>query len=112
MLNKNEIIKKQKLLNETDERMANTFKALSDVNRYRIFRILAKQPQLTVSNIAKILKISVPLASQHVKVLTNAKILQKERVGKKIFPKIKHSNPFVKTVIKTIPYCTRGDYFD
>jgi hypothetical protein len=28
--------------------------------------------------------------------------LQKKRVGKKVFPKLKNDNPFVKAAIKTI----------
>ncbi len=102
MLSKKEILKKRKLLSETDKGMAAVFKVLSDVNRYRIFRILAEQPRLSVSNIARILNISLPLASQHIKILVHTKLLQKEREGKKVFPKLEHGNPFVKAMIKTI----------
>lgn len=102
MLSKKEILKNRKILNETDTSMAAAFKILGDVNRYRIFRILAQQPKITVSGIALILNISLPLASQHIRVLTNANILEKERAGKKIFPKLKHGNSFVQAVVKTI----------
>ena len=102
MLNNQEIQTNRKLFNETDKSMAAAFKVLSDVNRYRIVRLLANQPQLSVSNIAEILNISLPLASQHIKILTHANILQKERAGKKIFPVLEHGNPFVQAVIKTI----------
>lgn len=102
MLSEKEIEKNRKIFSETDKNMAAAFKVLSDVNRYRIFRILAEQPKISVSDIAKILNISLPLASQHLKVLTNANILQKERDGKKVFTKLEKGNPFVKAVIKTI----------
>jgi DNA-binding transcriptional ArsR family regulator len=102
MLTSIDIQKNRKLFSENDENITATFKALSDLNRYRIFRILVQQPKLSVSSIALILDISLPLASQHIKVLTNANLLQKERRGKQIFPKLEHDNPFVKGIIKTI----------
>lgn len=102
MLSEKEIRKNRKLFSETDKSMAAAFKVLSDVNRYRIFRILAEQPKLSVGNIARILDISLPLASQHLRVLAHANLLQKERDGKKIFPKLEYGNPFVQAVVKTI----------
>ena len=102
MLSEKEIKKSRQIFSETDKSMAAAFKILSDVNRYRIFRILAEQPKIPVSGIARILNISVPLASQHIKILTHANMLQKERSGKKVFPKLEHGNPFVQVIVKTI----------
>ncbi|MFA5995064.1 MAG: metalloregulator ArsR/SmtB family transcription factor [Patescibacteria group bacterium] len=102
MLNQKAILKNRKVFSKIDKNMAAAFKVLSDVNRYRIFRLLVEQPELTVGDIAHILKISLPLASQHIKILEHANLLQKERAGKKIFPKLKHGNPFVQAVITTI----------
>ncbi|KKQ70875.1 MAG: ArsR family transcriptional regulator [Candidatus Peregrinibacteria bacterium GW2011_GWC2_39_14] len=102
MLTEKELKKNREIFNESDKSMAEAFKVLSDVNRYRMFRVLAQQPKLTISDIARILGISLPLASQHLKVLTMANLLQKERDGKKVFPKLEHGNPFVQAVVKTI----------
>ncbi len=102
MIGEKELRRNRALFSETDKRIAAAFRVLSDVNRLRIFRVLAEQPKLSVSNIAKILDISLPLASQHLKILAHAKLLQKEKVGKKIFPKLEHSNPFVQAIVKTI----------
>jgi len=102
MLSKKEVLKNRKIFSETDKRMTVAFKALSDISRYRMFRVLLKQPQLSITNIAQILNISLSLASQHLKILTHADLLQKERKGKKVFPKLEHENPFVKLVVKTI----------
>jgi DNA-binding transcriptional ArsR family regulator len=102
MLTEKEILKNRKLLSETDKSMAAAFKILSDVNRYRIFRILAEQPKISIGSIARILDISLPLASQHIRILTHANMLQKEKDGKKVFPKLEHGNPFVQAVVKTI----------
>lgn len=102
MLTQKEIQKNRKILSDTDKKMAAAFKVLSDVNRYRMFRILAEQPKLSVSSIAKVLGISLPLASQHIKILVQANLLQKERQGKKVFPVLDQDNPLVAVVIKTI----------
>lgn len=101
-LTKKEIQQNRSIFSETDKIMAATFKTLSDVNRYRIFRILAEQPKLTVSSIAEILDISLPLASQHIKILAHANLLRKERTGKKVLTKLEISNPFVQAMVKII----------
>lgn len=102
MLSKKEIQENRKIFSESDKTMAAAFKVLGDINRYRIFRVLAQQPKLSVSNIARILDISLPLASQHIKILKHADLLQKEREGKKVFPKLDSSSPFIQVVSKTI----------
>jgi len=102
MISQRDIQLNRKLFSESDKSMVDAFKVLSDISRYRIFRILAAQPRLSVGNIAKILDISLPLASQHVKILTHANLIQKERQGKKVFPKLEHDNPFVQAIVKTI----------
>lgn len=104
MLNEKEIQKNLKILSDTDKSMAATFKVLSDVNRYRIFRILVEQPKLSVSAIAQILDISLPLASQHLKILVQANLLQKMKDGKQVFPTIVQGNPFVPAILKTIKH--------
>lgn len=106
MLSEKEILDNRKIFSEYDVSMAAVFKVLSDVNRYRMFRILVQQPKLTISDIARILDISLPLASQHLKVLTSANLLQKKKEGKKVFPKLEHGNPLVKAVVKTIKIST------
>lgn len=104
MLSEKELKKNLKILNDTDKSMAATFKVLSDVTRYRIFRILVEQPKLSVSTIAQMLNISLPLASQHLKILVQANLLQKMKDGKQVFPTIVQSNPFVPAIIKTIKH--------
>lgn len=102
MLTAQEIQARRNLLTEADESMVAAFKALSEINRYRIFRILTDQPAISVGDIAEILGISLPLVSQHIKILTLANVLQKNRKGRKIFPKIKYHNPLVRVVVKAI----------
>ena len=102
MLTEKEINKNRKIFKESDKAMSLVFKVLSDVNRYRIFCLLAEQPKLSISDIAKILHISLPLASQHIRILTHVNLVKKERYGKMVFPKLEHTNPFVQAVLMTI----------
>lgn len=102
MLSQKEILQNRAILSEGDKKMAAAFKVLSDINRYRIFRVLAQQPKLPVSGIALILDISLPLASQHINILERANLLQKEKRGKNVFPRLEYSNPFVQAITKTI----------
>lgn len=102
MLSSDEIQKNRKIFTEMDKTMSSALKVLCDINRYRIFRILTVQPKLTVSDIAQILDISLPLASQHLKILATANLLQKERDGKKVLLKLEKKNPFVLAIAKTI----------
>jgi len=102
MLTQKEINKNRKIFTESDKIMAGIFKALSDINRYRIFRLLAVYPDLSISDIARIINISLPLASQHIRVLTHANLIKKERNGKMILPKLEQNNNFVQAVVKII----------
>ncbi len=104
MLTEKQIQKNRKIFSDSDEVVASTFKVLGVVNRYRIFRLLLQHSNLTVSDIAQILDISLPLASQHIKILQDARLLHKERGGKKIFPTLKYDNPLVQAAVKTIEH--------
>ncbi len=102
MLSEKEIQKNRKLFTETDRDLSAVFKILSDINRYRIFLLLTGSSRLSIGNIARILDISVPLASQHLRILAHGKFLEKKREGKKIYPKLERHNPLVKVVIKAL----------
>lgn len=99
MLSEKEIQKNRKLFTDKDRELSAVFKILSDINRYRIFLLLMGSSPVSVGSIAKILNISVPLASQHLRILVHAKLLQKERAGKKIYPKLERHNPLVKIIL-------------
>ena len=43
------------------------------------------KPQMSVSTIAKILHISNPLTPQHIKVLVHARLVEKQRTGKRFY---------------------------
>lgn len=48
------------------------FKALSDVNRRKIIRLLRKNVEMTAGEIAEKFAISKPAISEHLKILKNA----------------------------------------
>ncbi|TSC84340.1 MAG: Uncharacterized protein G01um101413_635 [Parcubacteria group bacterium Gr01-1014_13] len=102
MLSNKEVLRNRKRLSEVDKHVAATFKALGDVTRYRIFRILTEHHKISVSTLAKILDISIPLMSRHIKILEHTHLVHKERDGKRIYCKLKHTGSFAQSVIKTI----------
>ena len=63
--------------------MAEVFKAFGDVNRMKIIKVLASNPDESVKviDLAEILGITQPATSQHIKVLRNVGILVPKRVG-------------------------------
>ena len=93
---------KGKLPNGTDRRLAAVFKALGDTTRFRIFRLLIDQPNISVSEIAKFLHISSPLTSQHIKILVHVQLIEKKRTGKNMYSRLDRANPVVRELVRTI----------
>ena len=61
------------------------FRALSDVARLRIIQHLAGYDETTVSELTRILHISQPLASWHLRQLRRARLVTTRRVGRQVF---------------------------
>lgn len=100
MLAADELKKLQKFFNSKQEQiLINSFKALSDANRHHIFELLKNSKKLSTSEIAKALKISVPLASQHLKTLEQANLVIKEKSGQKKIYHLNLDSNFVKIII-------------
>ena len=100
MLTNKQITKIRNSFNGAVQRV--TFKLLGDTNRYRIFNMLAEQPQLAVSDIAKTLKVSIPLTSQQLKILEQGDMLQKEKQGQKVYYKLKANNRIAQSFIPVL----------
>jgi DNA-binding transcriptional ArsR family regulator len=68
-------------------KMAPVFRAFGDVNRMKIIKVLASNPEesLCVSDIAGVLGISQPAASQHIKVLGTVEVLKPKRSGNRVY---------------------------
>ena len=78
------------------------FKTMGDANRYHIVVMLRQLPELAVTDMAKVLDISIPLASQHLKILEQAEILEKEKVGQKVFYRLRSDNKIIKAIIENV----------
>ncbi len=72
------------------KKLAEIFKALSDVNRLRIIRMLSSNmvKTLTVSDLADKLGVSQPAATQHIKILKNIGLLEPNKEGFRIYYQI------------------------
>jgi len=84
------------------DRIAMTFDALSEPNRCLIFRALLKGKAISVGELASIVGISNPLASQHLKVLLQADLVHKEKEGKSVYYHVNHRNPLVDALQKAV----------
>jgi len=82
--------------------LPNIFNALGDQTRFKIFKILLRQKDICVSEIAAILKVSVPAVSQHLKILENAQLLIRERKGQSICYQVNAQNRFTKLITKMV----------
>ncbi len=74
--------------------LSEVFKALGDMNRLKIIKMLASNMDetLCVTDIAEILKISQPATSQHIKNLKNIGILKENKKGFRVFYSVDAEN--------------------
>ncbi len=65
--------------------MARYFHALKDVRRLRILVALAQDGEMTVTRLARILHISQPLVSFHLRPLRLLNLVQARRAGREVY---------------------------
>lgn len=99
MLSGVKIKKIKKELSFDDNQLSMIFNALGDTSRFQIFRILLRHKDICVSDIAKILNISVPAASQQLRIMEMLGIVKRIRMGQMICYEIKKENSAVKSLI-------------
>ena len=79
----------------------NTFKALADINRVRIIKLLVKR-KMCVCELAYVLEVSQPAISKQLKKISNAGLIDSEQDGfwtnYYIFPK----NDYAKKLLKVL----------
>lgn len=103
MLTKEKVTKIQRILEDSiDERMPLIFGALGDPGRYKIFKLLMKQKDVCVTDIANVLKVSVPAASQQLKILERTGLIRKERTGQKVCYAVKVDDSAVYSITKIL----------
>ncbi len=96
-----DIAKIKRSLENEDERTPIVFGALSDARRFQMFKLLLEHKDLCVTEMAKIFGISVPAASQQLKILEMTGLIRRERQGKSICYEIKNKDPIVRSLLKT-----------
>ena len=82
-----------------DKSLPMIFGALSDTSRLRILRVLLKNKDVCVSDMANILGVSVPAASHQLSVLETAGLVERLRKGKMTCFKIPVEDKTVKSII-------------
>jgi len=102
MLNKSEIAKIRKRISAEGEGAAEIFDVLGKKNRFRMFKLFLARHDLCVTDIANILKISVPAASQHLKVLEMTGIIECDKQGQSCCYKIRKDNKILRSIIRII----------
>jgi DNA-binding transcriptional ArsR family regulator len=83
-------------------RITTVFDALSEPNRCLIFRALLKGQNVSVGDLASVVGLSDPLASQHLKTLLQAGLVHKEKVGKRVYYHVNDVDPLVKALLKAV----------
>lgn len=83
-----------------DLNLIRIFDALADPGRLKIFKLLINKRDVCVSDVAEIMKISVPAASRQLKILETAGLARRIRNGQMICYVINQSDPIVKAIKK------------
>ena len=68
----------------TAEQYAQTFHALGDKTRFRLFQILGEKKEICVGQLAEELGITSACVSQHMKILNEAGLVRRVREGQRV----------------------------
>ena len=85
---------------EKDKKLSGVFNALSDPNRFRVFKLIVRREDFCVSDLARSLGVSVPAVSQQLRILEINGLVVRERRGQMICYKVKEDDPTVKSLIR------------
>jgi DNA-binding transcriptional ArsR family regulator len=102
MLTPAEYAKLKKHVSQSDKRLVEVFDALSDKNRCNLFRLIVKRPGINVSESANVLSLSLPLVSQHFKILEQNNLLVKTKSGKEVHYVLNIKDPIVLAIVGVI----------
>src|SRR6056297_3463318 len=104
MLTEQQLKAVQKKVESSQEELAlcEAFRILGDWNRYRMMKTLLEAKELCVSDISKIVGISMSATSQHLRILELSGLVESERMGQTICYKPLINHPKVKVLIKLI----------
>ncbi len=86
-------------IDKTNDRFPVVFKALGDPGRYRIFRLLMEKHDICVTEVAQVCGMSVPAASQQLRILERVGLVRKERMGQMICYVLRDDDPMTKGIL-------------
>lgn len=69
------------------------FHALGDKTRFRLFQLLVEKPDWCVGQLAEELNISSACVSQHMKILSEAELVERVREGQRVCYKVSTNSP-------------------
>ena len=95
----NKQIKKIKV-KKSDSQLPLIFEALGDQGRFHTFKLLTERRGLCVTEIAKVFNITTSAASQQLKNLERAGLVQRMRMGLMIWYQVNLKTPRTKQLIK------------
>ena len=84
------------------EDFAKTFSALGDKTRFRLFQLLGEKNEICVSDLASELSITPACVSQHMKILTEAGLVNRVREGQRVCYEISTDSPSKAALNKLI----------
>ncbi len=96
--------KSSNLLDQSEERLVHVMQLLGDKTRFKMFKLLASDHEMCVSEIAAQLQISVSAVSQHFRNFELLGIVEKERMGQKICYELKDDD-----FVKQLSTLTKGE---
>lgn len=102
MLTTTQITKNRSKLNSHNNRLEFVFQILGDKTRLKLFKLLAQKQELCVSEIAKVLDVSVSAVSQHFHLFEVNGLVDKKRMGQKICYELNLNDPLVQAINNVI----------
>lgn len=104
MLTESQIKTVQKKVEPSRDELAlcEVFRVLGDWNRYRMMKTLLEAKELCVSDLSKIVGISMSATSQHLRILEMSGLVEGERMGQTICYKPCVSHPTLVVLIRCI----------
>ncbi|MCL4358446.1 MAG: metalloregulator ArsR/SmtB family transcription factor [Patescibacteria group bacterium] len=101
MINRTKLKKIKKSLRRFEkEEAAILFRALADSNRFLILNLVYENTDLCLTDLAKILNLSLSAVSRQGRILTSVGLVEKKRLGKTICYRFKKSERVNQKLIK------------
>lgn len=102
MLTPTQLKRLQKQFEGKGAALPRLFSALADSSRWKIFQILLENHDICVTEIAGVLDISVPAASQQLKVMEMSGLITRERAGQRICYRVKDEDQMVQSLTRLV----------